>query len=189
MVEEARDALCEMVCGVREVFERGEGKGAGEVGRRVERRIDDICDRAIDGKDQLDAADALTFDVRLVLDNEQGTYEYVRELARDHLRAADPCPVCAGTNTAGDDLAGQNTECRYCGPAGTVKRHPHQLGERLREYAEDQAGLEGEGLGCLARELLSTALAWVDWDALAAIVLSEFEDTADSSEPSEREAA
>lgn len=112
-------------------------------------------------------------------------------MVREHRAAADPCPVCVGSNTAGPGLVGQNTECSYCGPGGTVKRHPHQLGEALRSYAEELAGVKGVeaaspdgivrgvsggicSLNLLAAELLSTALAWVDWDAIAHDYLSEF---------------
>ncbi len=157
----------------------------------VAAKVGAILDRAHRQEDQLDAADALTHHVRLVLDNDEATYAEIRQMVCEHRAAADPCPACGGSNTAGPGLGGQNTECSYCGPGGTVKRHPHQLGEALRSYAEELAGVEGvEGaspdgfvrgvsggiysLNLLAAELLSTALAWVDWDAIARDYLSEF---------------
>lgn len=174
-----------------------------EVGRQVESKVNAICDRAWRREDCLDAVDSLGYHVRLVLDNEEGTYREVRDLTRRHLAAVDPCPVCVGSNTAGPGLAGQNTECSYCGPAGTVKRHPHQLGEQLKEYVEGLAGLEGVeraspdgvvrgsvggvySLDCLTVEVLSTALAWVDWDDLARVFLSEFEDSHDQAAVADR---
>ena len=168
--------------------------GSDEVGREVESKVNAICDRAWRREDTLDAVDALGYHVRLVLDNEEGTYREVREMARRHLAASDPCPVCEGSNTAGTGLVGQNTECPYCGPAGTVKRHPAQLGEALKEYVEALTGLEGVeqpspdgivravaggvyALDSFAIEVLSTALAWVDWDDLARVFLSEVEES------------
>ena len=164
-----------------------------EVGREVEVKVNAICDRAWRREDRLDAVDALGYHVRLVLDNEEGTYREVREMVRRHVAASDPCPVCGGSNTAGLSLIGQNTECSYCGPAGTVRRHPHQLGERLKEYVAGLAGLEGVeraspdgivrgmiggvyALDSMAAEVLSTALAWVDWESVARVYLSEVEE-------------
>ena len=157
----------------------------------VAAKVGAILDRAQRQEDQLDAEDALTHHVRLVLDNDEGTYTDIQRMVREHRAAVDPCPACGGSNTAGPGLVGQNTECSYCGPGGTVKRHPHQLGEALRSYAEELAGVEGVeaaspdgivrgvsggvySLNLLAAELLSTALAWVDWDAIARDYLSEF---------------
>jgi hypothetical protein len=159
----------------------------------VAAKIGAILDRAQRREDRLDAEDALTYHVSLVLDNDEGTYTDIQRMVREHRAAADPCPACDGSNTAGPGLVGQNTECPYCGPGGTVKRHPHQLGEALRSYAGELAGVEGieapspdgivrgawggvYALNLLAAELLSTALGWVDWDAIACDYLSEFTD-------------
>jgi hypothetical protein len=156
----------------------------------VAAKIGAILDRAHRREDQLDAEDALTYHARLVLDNDEDTYADTRRMVREHRAAADPCLACGGTNTAGPGLVGQNTECSYCGPGGTVKRHPHQLCEALRSYAEELAGVDGleatspdgivrgmsggvYSLNPLAAEPLSTALAWVDWDAIARDYLSE----------------
>lgn len=149
-----------------------------EVGREVAEKVNAICDRAWRREDCLDAVDSLGYHVRLVLNNEEDTYREVCELTKRHLSAADPCPACEGTNTAGPGLVGQNTECPYCRSTGTVKRHPHQLGEQLREYVEDLAGLEGFSISAtVAREVLYTALAWVDWNAIARVYLSEVEES------------
>jgi len=164
---------------------------AEPVADSVVAKVGAILDRAQRQEDQLDAEDALAHHVRLVLDNDEGTYTDIQRMVREHRAAADPCPACNGTNTAGPGLVGQNTECPYCGSGGTVKRHPHQLGEALRSYTEELAGVEGVeaaspdgivrgasggvySLNLLAAELLSTALAWVDWDAIARDYLSEF---------------
>jgi len=164
-----------------------------EVGRSVQAKVNAICDRAYRREDRLDAVDALGYHVRLVLDNDEGTFNEVRKRTRRHVEAADPCPVCQGTNTAGPGLVGENTECCYCGPSGTVRRHPAQLGEDLKELVEVLSGLEGvenasrdgivrgaEGganaLDSMTVEILSTALAWVDWEAVALVYLSEADD-------------
>ena len=177
--------------------------GSEEVGREVARKVGAICDRAWRREDCLDADDALGYHVRLVLDNEEGTHREVRAMARRHLAAVDPCHVCGGSNTAGPGLAGQNTECPYCGPAGTVRRRPHQLGEELKCYVEALAGLEGVerasrdgivrgasggvySLDCMAIEVLSTALAWVDWTQVARVYLGA---VAEPEAPAAREAA
>lgn len=161
-----------------------------EVACRVEAKVNAICDRAYRREDHLDAVDCLGYHVRLILDNEEATYNAVRELVAVHLAARDACPLCGGTNTAGPGLVGQNTECPHCGPAGTVKRHPHQLGEAIKDYVEVLAGLEGVerpsrdgvvrgacggvyALDVMTVEILSTALAWVDWNSIARIYLSE----------------
>jgi hypothetical protein len=171
--------------------------GSAAVGREVAAKVDAICDRAWSRERFLDAVDSLGYHVRLILDNEEGTYCEVREMVRDHLAACDPCPLCGGSNTAGPGAVGQNTECPHCGPAGTVKRHPHQLGDRLREYVEGLAGLEGVeragddgvvraavggicALDSMTVEILSTALAWVDWGRVAAIYLSEVDRSCDA---------
>jgi hypothetical protein len=163
------------------------------VGRSVEAKVNAICDRAYRREDRLDAVDALGYHVRLVLDNDAGTYNEVRERVRRHVDAADPCAVCEGSNTAGPGLVGENTECPCCGPTGTVRRHPVQLGEDLKSLVEELAGLEGVeraswdgivrgavggayALDSMAVELLSTALAWVDWEAVALVYLSEVDD-------------
>jgi hypothetical protein len=166
-------------CGI--VSQLGEAVAAEvkslEVGHEVEAKVNAICDRAWRLEDRLDAIDAIGYHVRLVLDNDEGTYREVREMVRRHLAASNPCPFCGGDNTAGAGLVGENTECSNCGPAGTVKRYPHQLGEQLKDCAEELAELEGFSIGVtLAREVLSTALAWADWDDLARVFMSEFED-------------
>jgi hypothetical protein len=168
--------------------------GSEEVGREVAAKVKAICDRAWRREHCLDAIDALGYHVRLILDNEEGTYREVREMVREHLAACDPCPVCGGSNTTGPGPVGQNTECPCCGPAGTVKRYPHQLGDRLKEYVEGLAGLEGVEAGSadgvvraavggvyaldsMAVEVLSTALAWTDWQRVAEVYLSEVEES------------
>jgi hypothetical protein len=67
-----------------------------EVGRVVKVEGNAICDRAYRREDCLDAVDALGYHVRLVLGNDEGTYNEVRERVRRHVDAADPPPGLRG---------------------------------------------------------------------------------------------
>lgn len=134
--------------------------------------------------DQIDAESSLTYHVRLVLDNERQTYDRVREIVRDHLAALDPCIHCDGTGkpSRGDRGNVGGDACSFCEGAGKRPRYPHQLGERLKDYAEEVAGVEslanregGPGVffSGLTLEILTTALHWVEWDQLAEGLIEE----------------
>ncbi len=143
----------------------------------VEEKTAAITERAIRGSEQLDAEDSLTYHVRLVLDNDETLYNTRREIIREHLAARDRCPMCGGVGTRTNRGEGPNARiaCERCGQSGKVSRSPHQLGERLKGLCEELIGLEWEGdAGSgLAREVLSTALAWVDWAGLAASYIED----------------
>lgn len=149
---------------------------------RMALKFDAIHSSARDQREQLDAVDSLGYHVRLVLDNDEGTYNTVRELVREHLAARDACAFCEGSGKRQD-----NADCPECEGTGERKRYPYQLGEALKSYCELLTGLdvpdeyEGAPLNLpalgesalLAMEILSTALDWVDWDEIARIYLSE----------------
>ena len=94
----------------------------------------------------------------------------------EHLAAQDDCPICAGS---GDGPIASEQDCDHCNGNGFRKRYPHQLGDRLKDFCEELVGLEweGEAGSGLAREVLSTALAWVHWTELAEDYIEEERDT------------
>ncbi len=124
----------------------------------------------------------LTRHVRLVLDNDEALYNTRRAIVREHLAAREKCPFCNGSGFAGE-IAGRaddDRDCEHCNGTGLVKRYPRQLGDRLKEWGEELTGLEyvdeasdNSRDDSLSRELLSTALAWVDWAQLAADYIEE----------------
>ncbi len=132
----------------------------------IEEKTAAIAERARCGHEQLDAEDSLTYHVRLVLDNDEVLYQHRCELVQEHLAAQDDCPICEGS---GEGPIASEQDCDHCNATGFLKRCPHQLGDRLKDFCEELVGLEWEGdAGSgLAREVLSTALAWVDWTGLA----------------------
>lgn len=95
---------------------------------------------------------ALSHHVRLVLDNEYDLYRRRREIVR--VWAWGDAPVSA-------------------------------VADALKDWCEELTGLEHGDMGhvfgppVLAREVLSTALAWVDWMALARDYIAEREEEAD----------
>ena len=121
--------------------------------------------------EQRNADDSLTDHVRLVLDNDEVLYRLRCEIVRKHLAAQDDCPICGGTGEVRGGIAPDGrTLCTHCERHGERQRYPHQLGDRLKDFCEELAGLdinENDLLSNLAREVLSTALAWVDWTGLA----------------------
>ena len=138
----------------------------------VEEKTAAITERARLGHEQLDAEDSLTYHVRLVLDNDEVLYRHRCELVREHLAAQDDCPICGGS---GEGPIASEQDCDHCNGTGFLKRFPRQLGDRLKDFCEELVGLEWEadaGSG-LAREVLSTALAWVDWAGLAASYIED----------------
>lgn len=123
--------------------------------------------------EQLDAEDSLTYHVRLVLDNDEALYRHRREIVKEHLVAPDDCPICGGS---GEGPIASEQNCDRCNGTGFLKRYPCRLGDRLKDFCEELAGLdinENDLLSNLARELLSTALAWVDWTELAEACIEE----------------
>lgn len=182
--------------------------GSEEVGREVEEKVNAICSRARRGERWLDASEALGHHVRLVLDNDEGSYRAVRELVGDHRAATVVCPFCDGSGFTSALIArggDGNRTCDHC-TEGRRPRSIERLGEEIKEYVERLAGLWGAGeadtngiirgewggpfeLDVMAREILSTALAWVDWIGIAAIYLSETEGTEDGAAVGLRRAA
>ena len=138
----------------------------------VEEKTAAIAERAMRGHEQLDAEDSLTYHVRLVLDNDEALYRHRCELVQEHLAAQDDCPICGGSD---ESPIASEQDCDHCDDTGFLKRYPHQLGDRLKDFCEELVGLEWEGdAGSgLAREVLSTALAWVGWAQLAEDYIEE----------------
>jgi hypothetical protein len=141
----------------------------------VEEKTAAIILRAMRGEEQLDAAESLTYHVRLVLDNDQSLYGQRRNIVRAHLASREECEFCDGGRRDYRDLGPANI-CDCCGGSGERHRYPHQLGERLKGWCEELGGLEvdeNDRLSILAREVLSTALAWADWTGLAKTYIRE----------------
>lgn len=93
-----------------------------------------------------------TYHVRLVLDNEEELYRARTELAADALANVRYWPA------AGSDFAVERATC--------------DLGDLLRDWCEELAGLGGAAYGqrelpMMAKEMIGLALAHVDWIALA----------------------
>ena len=85
-----------------------------------------------------------TWGVALVLDNDEGSYNMVREVAEGH-RTPDQDPVA-----------------RF------------RFSEWLKDLTEELCGLEDDpGPSLMARQVLSAGLAGVDWDEIARVILSE----------------
>ncbi len=138
----------------------------------IEEKTAAIAERARRGHEQLDAEDSLTYHVRLVLDNDEALYRHRCEIVQEHLAAQDDCPIFRGS---GEGPIAPEQDRDHCNGTGFLKRLPHQLGDRLKDFCEELAGLEWEGdAGSgLAREVLSTALAWVEWAGLAEAYIEE----------------
>ena len=141
----------------------------------VEEKTAAITLRAMRGQEQLDAADSLTYHVRLVLDNDESLYDRRRRIVREHLAAREECEFCSGSGRDWRDRGPANV-CDCCDGSSERERYPHQLGERLKDWCEELGGLgvnEDDRLSILAREVLSTALAWADWTGLAETYIEE----------------
>jgi len=145
-----------------------------------------ITERALRGQEQLDAEVSLTYHVRLVLDNDEALYDARRAIIREHLATREECPFCNGSGFAGeiDGRPDDHSQCEHCNGTGFARRYPHQLGDRLKEWCEELAGLEYADEATdnfrddlLSGELLSTALAWIDWNQLAADYIEEERET------------
>ncbi|HEY3435503.1 MAG TPA: hypothetical protein VGK41_07595 [Solirubrobacterales bacterium] len=159
---------------------------------RMAQRLEDMGGR-VDSESGLDAEDVLTWQLRQMLLSDSHHVADLEQLTRDHLAARDRCVVCSGTGRSEGAVPGSVAgSCNVCGGAGTVKRYPHQLGDRIRDYVEQEAGLgglvpaTGEGGGRMvgvtddqadlaehelpepAAVLVTTALDWVHWGELAA---------------------
>lgn len=108
---------------------------------------------------------SLTHHVSLVLDNEQATYKARRAIVHDWLWGV------IGSRVHDDD----EPTPRGDEPVEPTPAEVHELAERLKDWCEELVGLEhagedqrlGEAGRSLQREILSTALAWVEWDDLA----------------------
>lgn len=89
------------------------------------------------------AAEGLTHHVRLVLDNNYDRYQERRALVRSFL--------------ASDDA-----------------QYPHLLGDLLKDWCEEIVARETDDVANgLASELLTSALAWVEWREMAADYITE----------------
>ncbi len=139
----------------------------------VEEKTAAIILRAMRGEEQLDATESLTYHVGQVLDNDESLYGRRRNIVREHLAKREKCEFCSGSRRDRRDRGPANI-CDCCG--GSVERYPHQLGKRLKDWCEELGGLdvnENDRLSILAREVLSTALAWADWTGLAETYIKE----------------
>ncbi len=123
----------------------------------------------------------LTPHVHLVLDNDEALYRQRCTIVRKHLAARQTCTFCGGTGaTTHPGMRVPLRKCQECDGSSEVARYLHQLGDRLKDFCEELAGLdinENDLLSNLAREVLSTALAWVDWTGLAEAYIEEERET------------
>jgi hypothetical protein len=87
-----------------------------------------------------------TWGVALVLDNDEGTYNAVRE----HIAME------RGTDESEDYVMPTDEDAvRY------------RLADWLKDFTEELCGLESEDLSFMARQVLQAGLADVDWDEIA----------------------
>jgi hypothetical protein len=133
---------------------------AGDTNREMRTLVADL-QRDDDRTLADDVTAHFAYHVALVLDNEEPLYRHRRALVQEHLEARDPCPVCQGR------AQDPRTDCSHCDGKGIVSRYPHMLGDRLKDWAEELAQLEGDDLSMMAREMLGLALGWTDWAGLA----------------------
>jgi hypothetical protein len=97
-----------------------------------------------------------TWGVALVLDNDEGTYNYVRErIEAIREEAAESSQVLAGIWTA-------EQAARF------------NAADFLKDYVEELCHLESDdGPTLMARQVIQAGLAEVDWDEIADHVLAE----------------
>ena len=141
----------------------------------IEEKAAAIALRAMRGQSQLDAADSLTYHVRLVLDNDESLYAQRRRIVHEYLAARGEREFDRDSVRDWRDR-GEAIVCDCWGRSSQRERYPHQLGERLQDWCEELAGLdvnESDRFSILAREVLSTALAWADWTGLAESYIEE----------------
>jgi hypothetical protein len=125
--------------------------------------------------DQLDRwpGEHFAYHVRLVLDNEEGSYNRRRELVAEALDTEHSCPVCEGM----DDEQGHI--CTHCEGSGIVRHPISDLMDSLKEWVEemiypDPSQVEAGGdMPMMARELLGSAISFVDWHDLATGYIEE----------------
>jgi hypothetical protein len=98
-----------------------------------------------------------TWGAALVLDNEQETHERCNEMAERFKRNAP------------DDI---NVPNIWTEEQSTRFR----MVDWLSDYVEDLCGIEGGNLPLMARQMIGSALADVDWDEIANHYLSALED-------------
>lgn len=95
-----------------------------------------------------------TWGVALVLDNDEGTYSYVRERLAELSEEADD-----------DGRLPNGVELRY------------ELADWLEDYTERLCGLEGDfdmpEPSLMARQVLQAGLAEVNWDEIALSLIAE----------------
>jgi hypothetical protein len=99
-----------------------------------------------------------TWGVALVLDNDEGTYNEVRE------QVADLKTQVAGIDDATSNIGTADEQLNYL------------LSEWLKDFTEELCGLEDsseQGLSMMARQVLQAGLAEVNWDEIADNILSE----------------
>lgn len=101
-----------------------------------------------------------TWGVALVLDNDEGTYNYVRE------RLAE---IREGAEVHSNVLSGIWTE------ESAIK---FDMADFLKDFTEELCGLEAEDIGIpepslMAKQVISAGLADVDWDEIANHIISE----------------
>lgn len=99
-------------------------------------------------------ANYATWGVALVLDNDEGTYNYVKDLARQ----------------LQDEIESGHPNVPEIWTAERALRF--ELADRLKDFTEELCGLEGEELGIpepslMAKQVLQAGLADVDWDEIA----------------------
>jgi len=113
----------------------------------------------------------LTYHVRLVLDNDEALYLERRALVQAWLEDREKCPHCGGHGWRWTPGApGETHTCAFCDGTGR-RAFISRLAERLKDFAERVCAKEFPGMfngSTLTLEVLVTALAYVDWDALAA---------------------
>lgn len=95
------------------------------------------------------AAESLTRHVQLVLDNDYGLYHERRRIVDEFVTSAEQ---------------------------SGAEAYPHLLGDELYEWAQSLIGLDGDELDGFQREILTTALGWVDWREIANDYIGELEE-------------
>ena len=100
-----------------------------------------------------------TWGVKLVLDNDYGLYTEVREYVAELRRNID-----SDSNVL-QGIWSKSDAARF------------RLADWVKDYTEELCGLESDGLDTaselMTRQVISAGLAEVDWDEIAANILSE----------------
>jgi hypothetical protein len=117
------------------------------------------------------AEERLTHHVRLVLDNDEALHLGRRALVQRWLEDQQKCLRCDGRGWRWSPWSGatKTHTCAYCDGTG-LRASISKLAERLKDFAEGVCAWAFPRLfegSTLTLEVFSTALAYVDWDALA----------------------